>query len=353
VTVPSYPGYPEAAPAPKQRPTIVTVATYLLFLVAALELINAIVALSTYGKTTDAIRAAYEGTSAAGAEGIVGASLIIGAVINILLAGGFAVLGIFDGRGKNPARIVTWVVGGISLCCLGAGLGSSALVSSMNAGSTTTGGPSSSEVEQRINDALPSWYHAVSVTIVVLALLAMLAVIILLALPGSNEFFRRQPLAAGFDPSVPYPPYPGGPSYPGGQYGQPSYPGQPYPGQPYQGQPQQPGGYGQPGQPAPGLSPYPGQPAAPGQPGSPGYPGYPGYPGQPYPGQQGPSYPGSTGSPAYPDPTTGSPAYPGQPTSPASDPYGVPPGSQPPPAGEQPPSSSGTGEEDRPPSDQA
>jgi hypothetical protein len=300
VTVPSYPGYPGAAPAPKARPTVVTVATYLLFLVAFLELVDAIIGFSVYPKISDAIKDVYAGTDVESAEGVISATTIIGAVINLLFAAGLAVLGILDGRGRNVARIITWVVGGLSLCCLGAGLGSSALVSSVN-NDSSTGGPSSSEVQDRISAALPSWYEGTTVTVAVVSLLAMLAVIILLALPASNEFFRKQP--AGFDPSMGYPPYPGG-------YGQPQYPGQPgqspypapgqspypAPGQPpypAPGQPPQPGGYGQPGQPAPGLPPYPGGPAGgqqpyPNQPG--GAPGSPAQP--PYPGQQPPSDPG-------------------------------------------------------------
>src|SRR6185436_7231411 len=127
----------------------------------------------------------------------------------------------------------------------------------------TTGAPSQSEIQSRLNDALPSWYQPVTMTVTVIILIAILATIILLALPASNAFFRKQPAAQGWDPSVPYPTYPpaGQPGYP--PVGQPGYPGQPYgpAGQPGQsGQPGQPyGPAGQPGQPAPGLPPYPGQ----------------------------------------------------------------------------------------------
>lgn len=255
MTVPTYPGLP--APAPRRRPTIVTAASNLLYFVAALEVVTAIITFSLYGKTYDAVKSVYAGTAAEGMEGVVAAASSIGAAINVLLAIGLATLGFLDGRGKNAARIVTWVIGGISLCCVGLGLGGNAMVSSMNS-TSTTGGPSQTEVQQRIDAALPSWYRPFSVTLSVVMLLAMLAVIILLALPASNEFFRKQP--AGYDPSLAYPAYPGGqPPYPGqpaygSQPAQPQYPGQsPYPSQP------QPGPFGQPGQPAPGLPPYPGQ----------------------------------------------------------------------------------------------
>jgi hypothetical protein len=225
----------------------VTVAVNLLYVVAALQVINALLGFATIGAVTEAIEEAYADTSLGeSASSIAVIGFVGGAIINLLLAAGFAVLGIFNGRGKNASRIVTWVVGGISLCCVGAGLGGNALSSTMNTGSTD-GGPSQAEVQERLDAAMPSWYTPVTTVTAVLVLLAVLAVIILLALPASNDFFRKAP-AQAFDPSSPYP-YPQGPGYP--QPGQPGYP--PYPGQ----QASPFGQQGQPGQPAPGLSPYP------------------------------------------------------------------------------------------------
>ncbi len=245
MTVPSYPapGYP--APEARSRPTVVTVATYLLYVVAAVQVINALIAFANSGKMSDALKDVYAGTGAEGAESIVSFVFIGGGVINLVLGAGFAVLGFLDGRGKNPARIVTWVVGGISLCCFGAGLGGTALNGAVDTGDTTTGGPTADEVQQRLDAALPSWYTGATTTLAVVALFAVLGTIILLALPASNQFFRKP--VAGWDPSAAYPPYPGGgypaqSPYPQAPYGGPSYPGQ-----------------GQPGQPAPGLPPYPGQ----------------------------------------------------------------------------------------------
>lgn len=296
MTAPSYP-----APVPRSRPTIVTVASYLLYIVAVLEVINALLGFTTLGTVTEAVEDIYAGTEVAdSAESITIAGFVIGSVINLLLAAGFAVLGLFNGKGKNVSRIITWVIGGISLCCVGAGLGGNALSGAMGGGGTT-GGPSQTEVQQRLEDALPSWYTPLTTVTAVVVLLAILGALILLALPAANEFFRKP--APGFDPSQPYPAYP--------------YPGQPYPGQaqpPYP-PPGQFGQQGQPGQPAPGLSPYPGQPA----------------PGQPAAGQPGqlPSYPAQTGPPGSPPPP------------PASDPFAPPPASdpfaQPPDSGDEPP----------------
>jgi hypothetical protein len=349
VTVPSYPA-PYSAPGPRSRPTTVTVSTYLLYLVAALEVINAILVFATLSDISNAIKGLYEGTATEGAEGIIVAVYSVGAVINLLLAAGFVILGLLNARGKNAARIVTWVVGGISLCCVGAGLGSSALTGSLESDSTA-GGPTQAEVQSRLNDALPGWYTPVTTTVTVIVLVAILVTIILLALPASNTFFRK-PAQAGWDPSVPYPAYPGAgpagyPGYAGGQPGYPGYPGgQPgYPAQPGQtGYPAQPGQTGYPAQ--PGQAGYPAQPGQPGQPGYSGQPGYPGQASQPgYPAQAGqPGYPGGQSAypppPGYPAPPYGQPAQPnpyglqGQPGEPAP---GLPPypGQPSPYAGEQ------------------
>src|SRR4051812_2737271 len=98
VTVPSYPapGYP--APAPRSRPMIVTVATYLLYAVAVIEVINAILTFATTGRMADAVRDAYAGTEAEGAEAIVNGAFVFGAVINLLIGLGFAALGYFNSR---------------------------------------------------------------------------------------------------------------------------------------------------------------------------------------------------------------------------------------------------------------
>jgi len=352
VAVPMYPG----APAPSARPTTVSVSAYLLYASAALSLVGSLLSLTTIGTTSDVYKEAYAGTAAEGTEAIVLIASVGGLVVNILFAAGLAILAIFNNRGRQGARVTTWSLGGVVLCCSGIGLAGTAATSALES-SSQTGGPSAREVQEQLDAALPSWYGATTTTLSVLMLLALLASLILLALPASNAYFQaikamRQ--GGGWDPSMPYPMYPGQP-LPGqpapGQQAYPSYPGQPYPGQPgqpgqgYAGQPGQPGqGYpGQPypGQPVPGQQPYPGQPAGPpagyGQPGAgephtpvPGSsaPGWPA-PGSPAPGSSAPGSP-APGLPAPGSPAPGSPAG-GDPS--ASGQFGSPPphtGSMPP-----------------------
>jgi hypothetical protein len=249
----AYPTYP-AASAPSPRPTTVTVSTYLLWVTAAISLITGLLTISTIGDTIDVYGDLYEGTAAEGTEGFLVGASVLAVVINLLFAAGLAILGIFNNRGRNGARITTWVLGGIALCCNGFGLAGTALTNSMDFGSSTTtgaaAGPSPDEVQAALDRALPSWYQPVSTILSVITLLCILAAVILLALPASNAFFRK-PAAGGWDPGQQMP-YPGQPGHP--------QPGYPQPGQTPPGQPAQQPGY--PTYPPPGsggLPPYPGQ----------------------------------------------------------------------------------------------
>lgn len=263
----SDPSYP-AAPTTKARPSSVTISSYLLFAVAALQLINVIIALSFIGKTRNVYKELYAGTSAAGAESAVTIFAVVAAAIALLLAIGLVVLGLLNNRGKNASRIVTWVIGGLGICCTGFNLAGSAFTNSMG-GSGTGDVPSASEVQRRLNEVLPSWYGPVTTTLSVLSLLALLAALILLALPASNEFFRKP--KPGWEPPVPGAVFPGYPQ-PNPSAAHPAEPG--YPSHPQ----------------APGPSPTPGQYGGPGPSQPPGQaptnPYDPGHPGTDRPGDQ-------------------------------------------------------------------
>ncbi|MFC0530379.1 hypothetical protein [Phytohabitans kaempferiae] len=196
-------------PAAPARPRTVTVSSYLLYLYAALGLIGVILSLTVIGKTADVYREAYEGTSAEGTEAIVTVTSVIVAVLGLLFAAAFVVLAIFNNRGKNASRIVTWVLGGVSLCCSGISLAGSAVTSSMSFESGQTDVPDAAEIQERLEAALPGWYTPATIAISVISLLALLVALILLALPPSNEFFRKP--APVWEPPVPgsaYPAYP-------------------------------------------------------------------------------------------------------------------------------------------------
>jgi hypothetical protein len=181
----------------------VTAATWLLLLIAALLAASFVLAIVTAGTVTDVYREAYRGTDLEGTEGLAGAGAIGAGAVSLLLAIGLAVLAVLDHRGKNPARIATWVVGGIALCCTGIGLALSGLSGGMQF--DTTDGPDPAEVQRMLEAALPSWYGAVSIAITILTIGALAVALLLLALPPSNEFFRKP--ERPFEHPVPgYPP---------------------------------------------------------------------------------------------------------------------------------------------------
>jgi hypothetical protein len=241
--------------ADRVRPSTVTISSYLLYFVALLQLIGALTTFAIVGTYQRVFNEAFEGTEAEGAGSTIAViSLVVPVVLGVLLAVGLIVLATFNNRGRNGSRITTWVIGGILLCCSGFGVLGSAFSSSMNFGSGTSDPnvPDSAEIQRRLEDELPGWFNPVSITLSVLTVLALLGAIILLALPASNAFFRKQP--AGWEPPVPGSAYPGYPQEPG-------YPPSSTPYQP--GEPPLP--------PPPGSGPGSGPPSGP-PPGPPGPP---------------------------------------------------------------------------------
>jgi hypothetical protein len=195
---------PPGAPPTRVRPGTVTIANLLLLVVAAVYLIGFFVAVSVIGTMRRVFEEEFAGTDAEGAAGLATAAVTGVSFVNLLIAVGIVVLVVFNSRGSNPARIVTWVLGGIGLCCNGLGLLSSGL--SVSGG--TQGGVDQARLEQRLEDALPSWYGGAELTILLISVAALAVALVLLALPPSNEFFRKR--AQPFAPPPGYPP----PSHP-------------------------------------------------------------------------------------------------------------------------------------------
>jgi hypothetical protein len=192
------PGPAPGMPPSGMRPSTVTWAVYLLYALALVQVINGATALALISPLTEVYEIAYRDIPDApeGAAGVT--AMILGGgllLIGVLAAIAFAVVAIFDARGKNPARIVTWVFAGIGVCCFGffsAGTAANSMVGGV-AAPTGTGGPGPDPVElQRLMDQnIPGWYAPTSTALFVISLLLCIVVIVLLALPASNQFFRR------------------------------------------------------------------------------------------------------------------------------------------------------------------
>lgn len=209
--------YAAPTPAPRTRPGTVAVAVILLYVAAALEVISAIIAIATYGDFKNAYEKAYAGTSLQGQTGTATITVVVGVIIGLLLAAIFVVLGVLNSKGNRIGRILTWVFGGLALCCLGSTFALGALGKSAYDASRKTNPdlPTYDQFQNTINSELPSWYTPVTTTLGIVVLLAIIAVIILLALPASNGYFRKTE-APQWEPPLP-------PASSGGSYGATGY----------------------------------------------------------------------------------------------------------------------------------
>ena len=84
-------------------------------------------------------------------------AIILTGVVYVLIAVGFVVLGVLVGKGKQPARVVTWVIAGLGVLCLGCGVVGSAISDSL---SGMGGDAESQELIDRITAATPGWVNS-------------------------------------------------------------------------------------------------------------------------------------------------------------------------------------------------
>ncbi|WFF02277.1 hypothetical protein [Micromonospora sp. WMMD964] len=196
-----------------------TISTYLLLLFALTQLVSLIMVIGVSGRIRQGFEDAYSGTPEdAETIGSVAAAFSVASVAVILvLALVLVTLAMFNNRGRNGTRITTWIVGGIMVCCVGGSVVSGAAGFSPG-GSGGANAPSGAEIERSMSDALPSWYGPASTAVNIVGLLALITALILLALPKSNEFFRKP--TAAWEPPTPGAGYPGQPQ----GTGQPGYP---------------------------------------------------------------------------------------------------------------------------------
>ncbi|MFG1927652.1 hypothetical protein [Cryptosporangium sp. NPDC048952] len=178
------PPSPYAAPPPLPgqqpkgpRPTTVTAAAGLLVGEAVLLLISVVYGLinrdtvqDAVDKYLDAQNVSTTGTAGSGTFGSV-----ISTVFSLLFAAAFIGLALGVLRGANVARIISWVVSGLALCCVSVGTAGTALL---------------------YTDYLPGSYLTITYLLTFIELVGFIGIIVLLALPASNAYFRKP--VAGF-----------------------------------------------------------------------------------------------------------------------------------------------------------
>jgi hypothetical protein len=296
----SYPTQPPAAVlpvSPSGRPSVVSAAAVLLWVMAAVGLIYAVVTLAVVPGTISRFRDAIGGTVNelqqfnGGTDpdtyvGVVWLGAAIALVLAVILFALYIVLGIALRRGSNTARIATLVI-----CGLGAVAGAGALLAlAIERG----GDPAPWSLGEQLTRAYPSGWLGVNITLATSQIIAYVLVAVLV-MAAPRIFFRAAaapaPAAAPVSAPSGYPQY--GAPYPAQQpgYGPPAQAHPTAPGHPpalghpaAQGYPAAPGyhpvaqGYGPPPSGGYGVLPPSGHPQMPSGPGYPGAPAGPGYP---------------------------------------------------------------------------
>jgi hypothetical protein len=217
-----------AVPRAKPRPAVVTAAVGLLFFLIAVHLVSLIPGIAQVSVIQDVVADEPSGPTANAMQIGATVGIAFAVVIALVLIACYAVLGVFVAKGKQVARIITWVVAGIfALNTLVALAGGTAALTS-RLPQTAAG----SDLQARVKDATPSWIGTATLAINAVTLIALLCVFLLLALPAANDYFRKPPVqwppvggpypyyppAAGYQP---YPPVPPVPTAPGTQPYQP------------------------------------------------------------------------------------------------------------------------------------
>lgn len=194
-----------ALPGPNVRPGVVTAAAATLFAAAgihALQLLVTVSQLSTMRREIDASAASRPEGYGALIVSVTGtAGLVVGIVITVALAAILAVLGALVAKGKQAARVTTWVVAGLLVLCTGLGLAST--ITGHRPGHATGQGTAVDAV-----NFTPGWVSAWNTGSNLLETLALALVVILLAVPAANDYFRKE--QEGWIPPYagPYPPSP-------------------------------------------------------------------------------------------------------------------------------------------------
>ena len=186
----------------RQRPGVVTAAVWLLYVAAALQVIAAVITVSQLAAMRDTYNRLFAGTVPGAGDRVAALSGALTVGLGLLFAIGYVVLAVFVGRGKRPARFVTWAVALVSVCCTGTTLVSTTISVSNNV-SGAAGGPTGAEIQKAINAALPSWYQPALTTITAGSMVAMVTVVVLLALPMANPYFRKPQPPVRIPPAQP------------------------------------------------------------------------------------------------------------------------------------------------------
>jgi hypothetical protein len=184
--------FPLAQPA-RVRPATVKIASTLLIVLGVVELARVGITLYEWQLTKEVFRDLIsDPTKQSNALTALTAVTLVGVALTVIIGVGMVMVGVFTGRGKQAARVLAWVIGGLVLLCTGlslaGGLFSSGTSSTQQADPDL---PSPEELTKALQAKSPGWLTPVSQVVGLVAVLGMIVVVVMLALPASNEYFRK------------------------------------------------------------------------------------------------------------------------------------------------------------------
>jgi hypothetical protein len=188
-----------ATPAPKTRPGSVTFAVWLQIILVVLLAVQAVAGL-LYGADAQAAAEAELEAQGYSISDLPEGTTFEGGGVNAIGPFAFAalilVLALLNGAGNRVGRILTWIVQPLVLIC-GGFLAATQFfaVSFMEAGIESTNGPEDLDVQalfDAVTGAYPAWTTYVGYATFAFAILGSLLVIILLAVPSANAYFRKE-----------------------------------------------------------------------------------------------------------------------------------------------------------------
>lgn len=195
-------------PAAPARPNSVTWASRLLYVLAGLTVLSAILTLAVLGKTFDAAKRAYANVENGDTVvTITKVATVVSLVISLVFALLYVLMARGILRGSNAWRITTFVIAGLGVLCFGCGLVGGAAGGSFGGKGGNANSQEMQDAANRMRDAIPSWSTASSTVLSLISLALVIGVIIMLALPASSAFFRKP--AQQFIPPPGYPQAPG------------------------------------------------------------------------------------------------------------------------------------------------
>ncbi|WP_025273698.1 hypothetical protein [Haloglycomyces albus] len=202
---PNIPNVPGNDPgSPKPMPGIVSAAVWIQYATAAFLVLSALAFFAVKSSVEEALQeqlpksSDFDGMSEAKRQEVMDAIptfmtmfFVVIAAIYIVFAVSYAILAVFNSKGKNPARILSWILSGIALLCCGLPqMLSFAMPDSM------TGTGENAEFDQVITEEMeaqiPAWLNVIDWVSLLMLTLGSILIIIFLAMPKANDYFRKE-----------------------------------------------------------------------------------------------------------------------------------------------------------------